>query len=156
MNWFRRKKREEQEIITNDVPVSTLIRWFLYDTDLMDPNDAAVLVGLNPVSEEGSAKEEQDSDDRIAEIDDLIPFLSTMSEITSTVLANVQAAQIMESNPEEGEKILEDIESMRAMYQVVALASLISTFATAVELGIISQSLVSSTMMDMEDFLDEQ
>lgn len=156
MKWFKKKKHDPDEIITNDVPVSTLVRWFLYDTSLVDPNDAAHLVGLTRVSDEGDAKEVQDSEDRLAEIDELIPFLSAMSEISSTALANIQAAQIMEDDPDAGEKIMEDIGAMQSMYQVVALATLINTFSTAIKLGIIRHDLKSLSMLDMEELYDEQ
>ena len=50
MAWFRRKKAE-YEIISNEIPMSTILRWYLYDTGLDDANKLAEFVGLNKVSE---------------------------------------------------------------------------------------------------------
>lgn len=90
MSWFRKKKKKgyyvEYETVVNDVPVSTLIRWFLYDTDLMAPNKVAPLVGLNPVSQEGDEKEVEESAERLSDMDELMPFLAAMAEISSSVL----------------------------------------------------------------------
>ena len=44
MVWFKRKKAE-YEIISNEIPMSTILRWYLYDTGLDDANKLAEFVG---------------------------------------------------------------------------------------------------------------
>jgi len=47
MSVFRRKKKDEFEVDTKEVPLSTVYRWYLYDTELVENvNDLAEMVGL--------------------------------------------------------------------------------------------------------------
>ena len=39
------------------IPFTTLIRWYLYDLEVENPNKIAELLGLTPISQEGEEKE---------------------------------------------------------------------------------------------------
>ena len=59
MSWFRRNKEPEYEVFTSEVPVSTMVRWFIHDIGYGD-DVISDFIGLSPISEEGITKEEQD------------------------------------------------------------------------------------------------
>lgn len=140
----RRKNKEEYEIDSKDVPVSTLVRWFLYDTELMDPNSGAVALGLNPVSEEGAVVEEEDSDNRLAQIIDLMPFIEIMGAITAN---SVLAAQEEDLPEDLSDKFPVDL--MLPLYELIAKSALVSGLASAVQLGLVSKNTVRT--MDVTD-----
>jgi len=80
MNWFRRIFESfSPEIEKKEIPFSTITRWSLYDLSVEYPNEIAVLLGLNPVSEEGDKKEAEDSEDRLEYVEDLLPFMDIIS-----------------------------------------------------------------------------
>lgn len=148
VNWFKRRK-PEIEIITNDVPMSTVWRWYLYDTSLTDEvNELAEVIGLSPISEEGEAKELEDSERRMAFASPLFPFLESMAEVSATVMSAIHAKEMVEDNPEstieEDEETAQIIASMHNVYKAVALSTLIGTFSGALELGIIETNTISS------------
>ena len=64
MEWFKnyfRKQEPEYELTSNDVPMSTVSRWYLYDTSIAeDINEMAEIIGLSRISEEGEAKEQEE------------------------------------------------------------------------------------------------
>ena len=91
MRWLRRLfNREEYVVHRVDIPVSTIVRWYMYDTSLYDENDLAELIGLTRVSQEGHVKEQQDSDNRILAIEQYVPFLEQMAEISANILTTIQ------------------------------------------------------------------
>ena len=150
MKWFKKRREEpEFEIISKDIPLTNLMRWFLYDTGLIEPNDIAHKLNLPPVSEEGNTKEEEDSDARIGAISELLPFINIMSDIAADVIANIQIQDIEEHEGEDAKQILHEMTTMRQMYKVVALSAVIGAFASAAELGMISNDAVEH--MRVED-----
>jgi hypothetical protein len=158
MNWFKRffsgNRRFEYEHVSKDIPFSTLIRWFIYDTDLVDPNEASVLMGMNPVSDEGNAKEQEDSDLRLTNVDELMPFIITVAEISSKTLTNIQLFEMSKA----GDAALDDaeIESIKNLYMLVGLSSIVSAFSSALELGLIEKSVFISNVERLEVEEDEQ
>ena len=155
MKWYRKffKKKPELEFehIIKDVPFTSLIRWFIYDTGLLEPNEAAQVLGLTPVSEEGDDKEMEDSELRLQAIDDLMPYLTTMAELCATSLTKIQTYEIEEDG---GELSQEEVSAMYSLYLVVSLSSLVSTFSSAVELGLVTKdTFISKTeRLDIEDY----
>lgn len=155
MKWFKRKKEPQYELISKDIPLTHLMRWFLYDTGLVDPNEIASRLNMTPVSDEGDIKEEEDSDARMDAIVELIPFIEIMAEITADAITAIQVKDIEESLEDGAAQITHEITVMKQMYKVVSLSALVSTFAAAVELGIVSTDSVEN--MRLEDGnLDEQ
>ena len=43
INWIKRffNREPEFEIVRNDIPMSTVLRWYLYDTGIENPNEIA-------------------------------------------------------------------------------------------------------------------
>jgi hypothetical protein len=155
MKWFKKKKDIEYEIISKDIPLTHLMRWFLYDTGLIDPNEIVNRLNLTPVSDEGDIKEEEDSDIRMANIAELIPFLELMSDITADAIVAIQIQDIEESLGPDAEQIVHEMTVMSSLYKVVGLSALVSAFSAAAELGMISTDAVQNMRLEAGNF-DEQ
>ena len=142
MKWFRKRKKKSSIRFTlsedNIIPLTTLARWYLYDTDLEEPNKVAHRLGMSPVSDEGNEKELQDSDKRIDRIISLYPFIGAIADINARAVA---ATQIMHMEDYNGGPELADSEAMISeLYRVIGHAAITSAFSTAVELGIVRLS----------------
>lgn len=151
MSWFKRK-RPEFEIVTNDVPMSTVHRWYIYDTRLTESfNDVAEAIGLSRISSEGEAKEIEDSEDRMLNLVGIFPFLKNMAELSADVMSAIHAKEMVEDEEENAEEILLN---MHNIYEAVALSTLIGAFSSALELGIIDTNTISSNtyLMEGEDY----
>lgn len=155
MRWFKRFFNRDAELefehIVRDVPFSTLVRWFIYDTGLIEPNEAAQILGMTPVSDEGNDKEVEDSEARLDAIADLMPFLAAMAEISASSLTKIQSYEIAEDGGNISE---EEISAMHSLYMVVSLSSLVTTFSAAVELGLISKDTLLTNLerLDLETY----
>jgi hypothetical protein len=154
INWFRKKFNSDRyEIVTSEVPVSTISRWYLYDTSLTEEiNELAEMVGLSRISEEGEAKELEDSDLRIKHMSPLFPFLDAMSDLSSKTISSLHMQELIKNIPEdEREEVLHDVKDMNNVYKAVAMSTLIGTFSIALELGIISHNTVNADLMYLGD-----
>lgn len=140
MIW-RRKKRKTETHVT-EVPMSTLARWYFYDAGLEDPQKMASLVGMMPDSNEGSAMEEEASDQRLERVIPLIPYLETISEINARSISTIQFDYFMENNQMDPEQLEHEKEHIEDMYRQVGYSALLAAFAGALELGIISTDTV--------------
>lgn len=157
MSFFDRfKKRDnEYEIFTKDIPLSTILRWYVYDTELGEPNEIVELMGLNRSSEEGDEKEREDSDSRLDNISYLLPYLNAMADIASDVITAVQVDEITKDNPNNKEEIERELDTMRLLYKVVSLSAIMGAFASAMEIGLIEPGDIQEA--DWENrVLDEQ
>jgi hypothetical protein len=156
VRWLRRLfNREEYVVHRVDVPVSTIVRWYMYDTSLYDENDLAELIGLSRVSQEGNAKEQEDSDNRLEAIEQYMPFLDQMADISANILTTIQLKEISDS--EYLTSLAEDMptEIMHSLFKAVALSTLIGTFSIGTNLQIINPTSVPTGFIKMED-IDEQ
>lgn len=143
MKWFRKKRKDKQSINftlseSNIIPLTTLARWYLYDTDLEEPNKVAPRLGLSMVSEEGNEKELQDSDKRIDKIVVLYPFIGAIADINAKAVAATQIMHMEEANA--GMDISDSEAIISELYRVIGHAAITSAFSTAVELGIVRLS----------------
>jgi hypothetical protein len=155
VRWLRRLfNREEYVVHRVDVPVSTIVRWYMYDTSLYDENDLAELIGLSRVSQEGNAKEQEDSDNRLEAIEQYMPFLDQMADISANILTTIQLKEISDS--EYLTSLAEDMptEIMHSLFKAVALSTLIGTFSIGTNLQIINPTSVPTGFIKMED-IDE-
>lgn len=153
MKWFKRKKNESPQIefLQKEVPLSTLLRWYIYDSGLGEPNDLATLLGLNPVSDEGEEMENDDSDKRMARIDFIMPFLHTIAEMGADVIVSLQVDEIKKNNPEDFEEIDKEENLMRLMYKMVGMSALVGAFSSAMEIGLIAPGeLLDADLVEME------
>lgn len=152
IRWFKRRKEEpEYEIFTNEVPVTTMVRWFIHDIGYGD-DKVDDLIGLSPISEEGYTKEAQDSDSRLIELKPLIPFIDSMANIAANVLSSIAVYSANEDDIPEEEDLDEMAEILGNLYKSVALSTLIGAFSTASALGLVNITAVTSdlTTMDMD------
>jgi hypothetical protein len=140
-----RKREEDYEIFTRDIPLSTILRWYIYDTELGEPNDVVEIMGLNKSSEEGDEKEREDSDERMDNIAYLLPYLNAMADIASDVITGVQVDEITKDNPNNSEEIERELDTMRVLYKVVSLSAIIGAFASAMEIGLIERGDIQKT-----------
>jgi len=155
MGWFRRRKHEHQEeIFTSEIPLTTMVRWFIndigYGDDAIDD-----LIGLSPISEEGATKEAQDSESRLEELDPLLPFIDFISEASANVLATIA----LNGKDDEDSPIDEDMEEVAEMlghlYRSVSLSAIIGAFSIASALGLIHITALTSDVREMKGLLDE-
>jgi hypothetical protein len=157
VSFFDRfKKREEDfEIFTRDIPLSTILRWYIYDTELGEPNEVVEIMGLNRASEEGDEKEREDSDERMDNIAYLLPYLNAMADISADVITGVQVDEINKENPNNSEEIERELDTMRVLYKVVSLSAIMGAFASAMEIGLIEPGDIQKTEWENR-VLDEQ
>jgi len=119
------------------IPVSTLLRWFLYDVNASDAKENIEIFNLTAVSEEGHEKETEDSDARMEEIVDLLPFLSFYANATADYAFALNKKYLLEIPGITEEVIEASEEPLKSFYINLAMSALISAFASATELSII-------------------
>lgn len=153
--FSKKNKKPDFEIFTKDIPLSTILRWYIYDTELGEPNDVVELMGLNRSSEEGDEKEREDSDNRMDNIAYMIPYLNSIAEMAANVITSVQVDEIVKDNPNNQEEIERELDTMNLLYKVVALSGILGAFSSAMELGLIRPGDIQETEWE-ERVLDEQ
>lgn len=155
MSWFRRKKEPEITIYTNEVPVSTMVRWFIHDIGYGE-DGVDDLIGLPRVSEEGLTKESQDSDERLEELEPLLSYIESMAEIAGNVLSTIAVlSSVDDEDPTEDEDLEEVLELIGSLYRSVAFSSMLGAFSIAEALGLISINAITSELEDMKGIYDE-
>ena len=137
MMWPFKKRPEEYEVLADSIPISTLIRWYLYDMSVEDPNQIVEEFKLMPVSPEGEDKEREDSSERVSNVIPLIAFFQTMAEINGRSIFQVQRKELMaEGMPIE--MLEKDKAAMVEFYTNVGFAGIVAAFSSAAQLGLIS------------------
>lgn len=131
---------EDEEWSSKAIPITTLARWYIYDMVAKDVNKLATALALTPVSEEGDEKESQDSIDRLARVESLIPYMEVMSDINSKVIMQLQRDTLPEEVKEQLADSEEALEHLLTFYDYVSFAAILSAFSSAAELGIIDVS----------------
>ena len=150
MKWFKKffKKEEEYEVVQSSIPMSTIYRWYLYDTALAHPNKLAEKVGLTRVSDEGHAKEREDSLERLENIAPLFPYFDAISDMSAEVMLAIQSMEEQEPlTPEE-------LASTTTVFKAIALSTLIGAASIGVYLGIMDADAIRSDVLEM-DMTDE-
>jgi hypothetical protein len=154
VNWFKKffNKDAEEYVDVLSVPVTTILRWYLYDTAISDEKELSDLIGLSPISDEGEAKELEDSENRLSELGFIFPYLDAMSDISANFITTIHAKEAAKI---EGVDLQEaDLEAMLSTYKLVAFSTLVGTLSIAVNLGLLRPGNVASEP-DMEGFFDE-
>ena len=155
MSWFRRKKEQEVTIYTSEVPVSTMVRWFIHDVGYGE-DGVDDLIGLPPVSDEGLTKEIQDSDERLEELGPLISYIESMSGIAGNVLSTIAVlSSVDEEDTAVDEELEEVLDLISDLYKSVAFSSILGAFSIAEALGLISINAITSDVEDMKGMFDE-
>ncbi len=147
MRWFRKlfRKSNEFETISQDIPLSTLMRWYIYDTGMGYENEIAELIGLTPVSEEGNKKERQDSELRLEKVLDLMPYLDLISDVAADAVSNMQLKEMKKAGViSETVDLEDDMLTMQSIYKAIAISSLVGGFSIALQLGLVTNNAIAS------------
>lgn len=142
MRKFWKRKDNEPERFTAEIPMAVIARWYFYDAGLEEPNKLANLVGMMPVSVEGDEKEEEDSDQRLLKIAPLVPFIETITEINARSITELQFDHYITSGQLDPNDLKDEKEHIEELYRQVGYSALVSAFASGIELGIISTDTV--------------
>ena len=135
MSWKFWKKDNEPKIYSDQIPLSTLIRWYCYDLGIEEPNDLFRAFDLMPVSKEGEEYEMGESETRVDEIMGLLPFFEMIAAINAKAISTIQLQDIETEDVSEIEPKL-----MEGLYQQVSFAALVAAFSAALELGFLNKS----------------
>ena len=137
-------KKDEYEVVTSEVPMSTVYRWYLYDTAMNENiNELAEAVGLNPISEEGEAKEREDSEERLLHLKEMFPFMDAISDLSSKVLTSIHLKELHTMDEDHDDAAVDD---MLAVYKAVAFSTLVGAFSIGINLGLVQ---VNALNMDV-------
>jgi hypothetical protein len=149
MTWkFWKRSKKETVNNTLEIPLTALARWYFYDAGLEEPNVLSESVGMVPVSEEGNALEEEASDIRLSRVIPLVPFIETISDINAQSIANLQFDHYIASGQAEAGDLEKERIHIEDMYRQVSYSALLSAFASALELGIISTTAVRGELYE--------
>lgn len=151
MNWkfWKRNKEEDKyliDIFSKEVNMPTLARWYLYDTEVAYPNKVASIMGLVPISEEGEAQEVNASTIRVERVEPFLAFINTMAEVNAISMTAAQSRVIKENSELSEEEIDEAQAIIEDMYVKIGFLAIYSAFSAGLELGIIENPGVYSTM----------
>jgi hypothetical protein len=135
VSWKFWKKDNEPKIYSDQIPLSTLIRWYCYDLGIEEPNDLFRAFDLMPVSKEGEEYEMGESETRVDEIMGLLPFFEMIAAINAKAISTIQLQDIETEDVSEIEPKL-----MEGLYQQVSFAALVAAFSAALELGFLNKS----------------
>jgi len=151
VSWFNRffSKHEHTKI---EVPFSTITRWSLYDLNIDNPNEIAILLGLTPVSQEGNEKEVEDSHIRLSALDELLPYIDIISELNAKVISATQMREFSEDFEENISD--EEIDAMTEFYKAIGFSALVTAFSVGIELDILHPHALSLGSVYKEE--DEQ
>ena len=119
------------------VPVSALFRWFLYDVASDDANSYATTFNLSAVSPEGDEKERNDSDDRVDKINPLYSFLSLYATINAQYTFEAQKDELLKLPGINASVLDSEGDAIKNFYRNMTFAGLLSSYAAAVELGLV-------------------
>jgi hypothetical protein len=152
VSWFRKNKQPKYEVETHDVPLSTMVRWFLHDIGYGE-EQVDDLIGLSPISKEGIDKEMEDSNRRLSSLYTITPYIETISEIAANVLSTIA----IKSAEEHGDSLdsKKDAELLNKLYYSISLSSIIGAFSIASSLGIINVSAIAAENKDIGDMFYE-
>lgn len=147
MSWFKRlfNREPEMEIVSSEIPMSTILRWYLYDTGLADPNELAEYLGLNNVSDEGNDKEIEDSKVRLARISPILPYIDTLSTISAETFASLHSL-----NADDDDKDEEFEMRQKIIFKAIAMSTLIGAMSIGVDIGMIEHGVVSADTLEMD------
>jgi hypothetical protein len=149
MTWkFWKKEKPHPEHGITEIPLNALARWYFYDAGLEEPNVLSESAGMVPVSEEGNYLEEEASDLRLSRVLPLMQFLETITDINAQSIANLQFDHYVETNQIDEETLRNEREHIEEMYRQVGYSALVSAFASALELGIISTNAIRGELRE--------
>lgn len=144
--WFRRKPEPEIDLVTDSVPLTTLIRWYIYDLRVKEANRLATEFEMVPVSEEGDEKERHDSNLRRERIEPLFPLMEIFAEINAKAVTVLQQEDLAAIGIAE-----EQYGALQIFYENLSLAALTATISAAAQLGLITVTGTITNIGELDD-----
>lgn len=157
MAWFNRKHKHEHQTHSSAVPLSTVFRWYLYDTALVEldeVNDIAEALGLSRISSEGEDMELQESELRVAELGALLPFLESMADMSAQLLTTVHIKEAIKQGTANDDDLEASAEKISVVYKAIALSTLVGTFSSAIYLGLVNHNTVKTNIEPPGDYYE--
>jgi hypothetical protein len=132
------EQEQESEYVMDKIPLSTLFRWYMYDMNVDEPNKHTKVFDLTPVSPEGDEKERQESDLRSDQVEPLLSFLNLYANMNARYIFEMQKAELLDAPEMTEEKLKGESAKIQAFYRQITFAGLVTTFSSALELGLIT------------------
>lgn len=153
-NIFR--EFNEQNKSLNIMLLSNLARWYLYDMEIVDPNEIAQQLGLQPISTEVEEKEIEESDIRMAEAIEFLPFIDAITEINARVLTTLQrdnSKKVVEKSKDTPYPLtLETLEeNLGNSFRQIGFSALVAALSSGIALGIIKPGDKAFDIADAEE-----
>lgn len=131
MIWNRRKRTR---MTLGDIP--NRIKGFILDSQVNDADHISMLLGCSPVSEDVAERELEESDNRVAQVDHLIPVMYAYCHAMAEGMVEHQQAHASE---EELEQIPQAAwGATRKVFTQVALNSMLGAISQMTDLGLIT------------------
>jgi hypothetical protein len=128
------------------LPMSTLLRWYLYDLEVEKPEEFATkYLDIPPISDEGMDMERKDSEERMGRVKEFESIAQAVAEINGYIINAIHEegfeAAIKEHHPELTEEELKDLRAAReesaAFLDQVGYASCLFMLSIGFNLGLI-------------------
>jgi len=129
------------------IPMSTLVRWYLYDMQVTNGEELAQELDIPLISQEGVEMEQRDSEIRMARVAPYEDFVSGISEINSYVINSIQMKnyekrfeELRESlDHDESEAIDSIIEDSIVLFNQISLAASLFTLSAGFAIGLFQE-----------------
>lgn len=153
------KDFNEENKNVNVMLLSNLARWYLYDMEVVDPNQVAQDLGLGPISPEVEEKEIEESDIRMGEMLEFLPFIDAITELNARVLVTLQrdkSKEIVEKSKSSPTPLSLEVleENLMISFRQIGFSALVAAISSGLALGIIKSGDKAFTIADEDD--DEQ
>jgi hypothetical protein len=128
------------------LPMSTLLRWYLYDLEVERAEEfAQKYLDIPPISQEGMDMERKDSEERMARVKEYESIAQAVAEINGYIISMIHEEgfeeAIKENHPELSELDLEQIRAAReesaAFLDQVGFAACLFMLSIGFNLGLI-------------------
>ena len=137
--WDKKETNESDNFVvdTEVLPLSTLFRWFCYDTGVSNTNEFAEAFGLNTISQEGEDMELGESADRLEKVIPYLSFLNVMSDINAMILVKTMSDVLLKKGLVDEDSLENSQEDLLEIYTTITLGALVGSFSSALALGIV-------------------
>lgn len=127
---FKKKKKPNPLSLAE---MSGRLRAFIMDSQIQDGHELSVILGCTAISDEVQIREEEESDKRLAKIENLVPLLYAYAHTLSEGAVEMQRSSIKDIKG-----IPEEVwwESRKIMEQV-SLSALLGTISQLVDMGLL-------------------
>lgn len=141
------------------VPMSTLLRWYLYDMEVTNREELAAKIELPPISDEGIQMEQKDSEQRMAKVMEFESMVKAIAEVNGYIISTIQqenlelhmAEMFPEASPEEIAKIQEAQEDAVEFLDQVGFGACMFMLSVGFQLGLIMPGPTEAIRKYMEN-----